>query len=1775
MRNIVYLLLFFSLSVGATDIDALWKSFEKCQDNDMPRQSVRVLEDISRLASRRHAYGDLLGAEFSKVRVMGSISADSVPPALTKLHLQAAQMWEKRAVDKQAAITACVYLTILEKWLRSMDEREAEELKRRLCENVERHSITPPPSADSCVMSTAKLLSETVYNPYKRIIDAGADDRLYANDMLSLLGHELGLYRRLESFYRQAGNMSAACIEAYLQAVRGGGEQEDNAMSLSRDILRTAMDEYASIPESSFLAEAYYDLMLRDDDISEATRYLYLCEARERYVPLCQQHKAIRYTSWIDNRLAGITMPQLSAEMSDRLILRDIRNITDVTITLHRINADGRSDLNVYTDKGLREVKRLLLPDEPVTIARKYTVPRWQTHSDTIAMPRVPYGVYLVSVKGDGLLTHSIYYHSDLALLSLPLSRDKLRLLSVSASDGRPVPGAVVVFMKRRQGGKDYDEVMRTTTDTRGEAVVDSIPDAETYYVCTSSDKAFRKSYFRPYFSASTRRHQSDILSAFTSRAIYRPGQEAEGVVVAYNAADENNIHTLQGKAIRVVLYDADDKELCSDTIHTDSCGNAPFRFLIPENAKPGLSRLSFSSDSAVANNLTFSIEEYRRPTFHVDVVNRQQYSDIIYIPDTMPAGITSPARKMDVEFKAMTYSGTPIRDAKVRYTISRHPLWRMPWLGGKGKKVIAADAATTTGPDGTVSIPLQLSLPEGSAVPYVFTVRVSVTDNNGETQSSVLCLRCCHESGSAVKPVPLDMARSETPQNEFELSSYTFPQQGDVVLTLRRDNTSSPESDAYVYYTLYADGHPVENSTLRLDTLHRKRFSYRPEYGDGLTISCVWIEHRVTHSFSATIQKPRPAMSLSPTWSVFRDFTRPGSEESWTLILPSSGSVRFPASLSATLYDKSLDAIAPHSWTFSPSLPCHHVHAPWHGMYNGPVHATLYGTQRGIPSAYNLSLSSFNALVSPGYARYLSAAGMMRRNAVGQVSAAMPRVKGFVSEAKMAAADAVMTEAAVMGTEETSDRFDGSDASYDAESAMDSGRMDDLSQLLRTSLGEAGFFFPSITADKDRAFHISFRMPETMTSWRLLGFVHDSSMRHAIIDTTIVSTKDLIVRPNVPRFVREKDRPVLSVSVHNATNREQSVETVVQLSSHTSAAPFWQKKIQHVIPSSSSSSVRFDLPEVTSDSSLVISIVSRTAEGFSDGERHSIPILPDTEVIRRTIALTLHSEGHYECPLSSIVSPSGTHGQLTVETTADAAHLIRSAIPSSPLSPSSSSDAISMATSLYVSRLLSVPDTLSLDHRLLSMQHADGSWPWWQGMEGSLYTTVAISRLLARLHHRGCQTALTDSMLHRSVPYLMSYLVKETERMRDYKRRHPRAAIHPSETLADILYTISLYPAELSSRERREADYVVDLLLPPSSTTSLYTKAATAIILNINGHKKAARSHLASLLEYSVSTAGAGRWFESPRAPYSWRAYRIPTVVAAIEAMSHVMPDSLHLIDEMRQWLLHERRAQQWDTSLDTADAIYAFLSTAGDTSASASQASLQPTLTVVYKDRQREDTLIANAPHLQPAVPAAPDTIGTLPSWRAPGRLQSATLSSPHPDGRLLIERTGKGVSWVAVSVSQHLPLSSFVSRGDGSGLHIRREIMLPSGGAPLSSSATRRLPLGTRVIVRLTIVADRDCDFVVVRDSRAASLSPVVQTSGYCRAHSSGTAYGSLTGYYRTTGDSQTVFYLDKVPKGTHTIETEYTIDREGQHHSGTATVSCAYAPEFSAVEGQYSM
>ena len=101
-----------------------------------------------------------------------------------------------------------------------------------------------------------------------------------------------------------------------------------------------------------------------------------------------------------------------------------------------------------------------------------------------------------------------------------------------------------------------------------------------------------------------------------------------------------------------------------------------------------------------------------------------------------------------------------------------------------------------------------------------------------------------------------------------------------------------------------------------------------------------------------------------------------------------------------------------------------------------------------------------------------------------------------------------------------------------------------------------------------------------------------------------------------------------------------------------------------------------------------------------------------------------------------------------------------------------------------------------------------------------------------------------------------------------------------------------------------------------------------------------------------------------------------------------------------------------------------------------------------------------------------------------------------------------------------------------------------------------------MGQKVKVRITIVADRDYDFVQVQDKRAACLEPVSQVSGY--------RWSNGGGYYLAPQDNVTNYYFDKLSKGTHVVETEYFVDRAGDYATGLCTVVCAYAPEFSGRE-----
>jgi hypothetical protein len=242
---------------------------------------------------------------------------------------------------------------------------------------------------------------------------------------------------------------------------------------------------------------------------------------------------------------------------------------------------------------------------------------------------------------------------------------------------------------------------------------------------------------------------------------------------------------------------------------------------------------------------------------------------------------------------------------------------------------------------------------------------------------------------------------------------------------------------------------------------------------------------------------------------------------------------------------------------------------------------------------------------------------------------------------------------------------------------------------------------------------------------------------------------------------------------------------------------------------------------------------------------------------------------------------------------------------------------------------------------------------------------------------------------------------------------------------------------------------------------------------------------------------------------------------VAAIEAYQRLEPSNRKVIEEMRLWLLQQKRAQMWSTPINSVDAIYAFLN--GNVDALNNKVE-----TVLALDGRQLETSDATA-----------------------GLGYVKTAVNPKGNEVFTAEKQSSGTSWGAL-YAQFTQEAKEVD-DTKAGLSVKREIIAKNGG----------LKVGDKVVVRVTIKAERDLDFVEVVDRRPACMEPVEQRSGYRR------------GCYISPKDYTTNYYFDKMGKGTHVIDTEYYIDRLGCYESGTCKAQCAYAPEFSATTKAYKI
>lgn len=977
--------------------------------------------------------------------------------------------------------------------------------------------------------------------------------------------------------------------------------------------------------------------------------------------------------------------------------------------------------------------------------------------------------------------------------------------------------------------------------------------------------------------------------------------------------------------------------------------------------------------------------------------------------------------------------------------------------------------------------------------------------------------------------------------------TAKTFPRDGKPVYI----QVGSSENGAHIVYSIIAGNKLLEKGAWELgDSIVTLPFTYKEEYASGIVLNYSFVKQGKCYTRMMSIARPLPEKKLNIAWKTFRNRLTPGQKEEWTLKITTPDGKPAKAQLMSVLYDKSLDQIAPHSWKmslgFSQWLPsCYWTSNLWYyKMDLLGVYPTKYFDQK------QLDVDKFDGKYFSYYA-YMQAVELskLERSSGGTVESVRiqkdevvrEEAKGiWIRSSKMTRVGAAAPSAnKVFDVVEEMPQFAGGSGS-DARQFLDKVQV-------RENMNETAFFYPALESDNNGNVAIRFTLPESVTTWKFMGLAHDKEMRNGLLVDEAVAQKTVMVQPNMPRFLREGDKSTIVVKLFNTSDKKVSGNTRMQILDPETNKVVWQKTQNYSIDAEGSATISFDVQGLKEG--VYINKVVAAGNGYSDGEQHYLPVLSNRELVVNTLPITLHQKGEQSFDLSKLFlnkegkqAKGAEEAKVTIEYTNNPSWLMVKALPA--ISNPDEEDAISLMSAIYANTITNhVQKHLSLENltqesirlqnqveKLKKLQNPDGSFSWWKGMKGSRYMTTSVAEMMVRLNAIAGVQKSTARMLTSAIDYLSWQTAQEVREMK--KQEEKKQKVNPSEQALHYLYILSVDGRKMKQNLEQDKAYLLDKMSKMTGDFSIYGKARAAVVLARNSQQNAAYcekagEYLQSVNEYAVYREEMGRYYDTRKALYSWRNYKIPTQVSVIEAMQMLKPNDKQTIEELQRWLLMSKRTQVWDTPVNTVDAVYAFMK--GNES---------------NWSRKAENAVLKLDGKLLP-MPQDSTTLGYVKTER-PGKAS-----------KLSIDKKSDYTSWGAVYAEFKQPISEIGSME--SGIKVRRVIV------PAESESKGNAQVGEKVKVTLIITADRDYDFVQITDKRAACLEPVNQLSGYQWS----------IGCYVSPRDHATNFYFDRLSKGKHIVEMEYYVDRKGDYQSGTCIAECTYSPEFGGRTETYEL
>ncbi len=442
--------------------------------------------------------------------------------------------------------------------------------------------------------------------------------------------------------------------------------------------------------------------------------------------------------------------------------------------------------------------------------------------------------------------------------------------------------------------------------------------------------------------------------------------------------------------------------------------------------------------------------------------------------------------------------------------------------------------------------------------------------------------------------------------------------------------------------------------------------------------------------------------------------------------------------------------------------------------------------------------------------------------------------------------------------------------------------------------------------------------------------------------------------------------------------------------------------------------------------------------------------------------------------------------------------------------------------------------------------QNGDGLWPWFPGGPSSDYITLYILTGFARLNHLA-GVAYPDFFASATESLDRSVSKDVKERLLMEKRDKIPFRVNGFDIRWMYMHS---FAGVAPSKDKEPENQFVAHLRKEWPDLGLESQALAAIAMKRRGEAVLAKEIMASIKERGVLSEELGMYWKVPYF-FSSSVFSAPVSTQAliVEAFREVTQDE-ESAEACNVWLLKQKQTQDWTTTAATADAIYALM-LGGGADLLAGDKLAEVTLGGVKVDHK--SVLTGRA-----AVSAAQPVETGTGMWSV--RFDSAAIKPEM--GEITFKGAGeKGVSWGGVHWSYFEDVLK-VRAHEPKELSVEKKYYKKTKGAKGTRLAAigEALEPGDELVARIEIKSDRSYEFVHLSDGRPACAEPVDVLSSY--------RWRDGVGYYQSTKDAATHYYIDRLNKGVFVLETSYRVQQKGVFSGGIATIQCMYAPEFTA-------